>query len=444
MACTCNKKINCNNGEECPCGIELKLYDSSDNLVETLDGYGYSLGGENYFQFEQGTTFPTGTLVMSYNDTIGRWELVHNDPTLYLPATSMLFGTYTTDALCPDSDCGLDLSCNTLEFQFGGISFGNIQWQGDLYNGRKLYRIDINDYPLSGLSGENFIIYWGNNQNMQQANGITENRWLLVSLGVYTMENLPFPLEDVSTSGEVTMSLTGYIPSATIECSDGDFQPPTTGGFPPRVGTVPEGPQGYTGVVEKVECGCCDEEISVSVLLSNVEYDFTADVATDSNGNVLGINGYQYYSFVYDTGGPTTPTYYIFFDGNNWVVNDSLGGKGGIHVNQSEIQDCPYGFYTRNTSDDAIIQIKGVECFDCCDYYTPRFTNFIRKQRAILVDDTSYIRKKEVFGMKCGGEWEDIFRKHLIIDTLSCLPYGVLCEEEEECLIENLYKNCNC
>ena len=90
MACTCNKKINCNNGEECPCGIELKLYDSSDNLVETLDGYGYSLGGENYFQFEQGTTFPTGTLVMSYNDTIGRWELVHNDPTLYLPATSML------------------------------------------------------------------------------------------------------------------------------------------------------------------------------------------------------------------------------------------------------------------------------------------------------------------------------------------------------------------
>ena len=138
MACTCNKKINCNNGEGCPCGIELKLYDSSDNLVETLDGYGYSLGGENYFQFEQGTTFPTGTLVMSYNDTIGRWELVHNDPTLYLPATSMLFGTYTTDALCPDSDCGLDLSCNTLEFQFGGISFGNIQWQGDLYNGRKL------------------------------------------------------------------------------------------------------------------------------------------------------------------------------------------------------------------------------------------------------------------------------------------------------------------
>ena len=178
----------------------------------------------------------------------------------------------------------------------------------------------------------------------------------------------------------------------------------------------------------------------------NIEYDFIIDVAKDLNDNVLGFNGKQYYSFTYNLPGAPVPnpTYYIYFNGNEWVVNDSLAVPGGeIHENGGS-GDCPYGFYSKSTWDESIIQIKGVECFDCCDYYTPRFTNFIRKQRAILVDDTSYIKRKEVFGMKCGGDWEDIFRKHLIIDTLSCLPYGVLCEEQEECLIENLYKNCNC
>ena len=443
MGCSCDKNINCNNGSECFCGIILKLKDSTGAVVDTLEGTGYDDGaGNTIYQFESGTVFPTGTLTMSYNETIGRWELIHTDPTLYLPDQTMLFGTYTTDALCPDTDCGLDLSCNTLDFQFSGISFGNIQWQGDLYNGRKLYRIDINDYPLSGLSGENFIIYWGTNQAMQQENGITENRWLLVSLGVYTMENLPFPLENVYGSGEVTMSLTGYIPSATIECSDGDFQPPTTGGFPPRVGTVPEGPQGYTGIVEKVECGCCDEEISISIKLNtSIENNFTALVEKDEHDNIIGHNGVQYY--VFNDG---VEDLYVYFNGTSWVVGANFSDEDYISDSKG---DCPYGFYTVLPYVGAgdpfkIIQIKGVECFDCCDYYTPRFTNFIRKQRAILVDDTSYIAKKEVFGMKCGGEWEDIFRKHLIIDTLSCLPYGVLCEEEEECLIENLYKNCNC
>lgn len=446
MGCSCDKNINCNNGEECPCGLSLKLYNSSGDLLETLSGYGYSIGDENYFQFEQGITFPTGTLLMSYNDSLARWELTHNDNSLYLPDTSMLFGTYTTDALCPDTDCDLDLGCNTLEFQFVGTSVGGIEWQGDMYNGKKLYRFNTDDYPGSP-NWENCIIYWGNNLTMQNNNGISTNRWLFVILGIYTLETIPFPLEQLDgTDPGAEMNLLGYLDDPSLECSNGQFQPPSTDGFPPRVATVPEGPQGYTGEVDKVECECCDEQISVTVLLLNIEYDFIIDVAKDLNDNVLGFNGKQYYSFTYNLPGAPVPnpTYYIYFNGNEWVVNDSLAVPGGeIHENGGS-GDCPYGFYSKSTWDESIIQIKGVECFDCCDYYTPRFTNFIRKQRAILVDDTSYIKRKEVFGMKCGGDWEDIFRKHLIIDTLSCLPYGVLCEEQEECLIENLYKNCNC
>jgi hypothetical protein len=51
---------------------------------------------------------------------------------------------------------------------------------------------------------------------------------------------------------------------------------------------------------------------------------------------------------------------------------------------------------------------------------------------------------KNLFGFKCGTSWDDLFRKHLIFDVLSCLPYGVICEEEEQCLINNLNENCNC
>ena len=442
MGCSCDKNINCNNGSECFCGIILKLKDSTGAVVDTLEGTGYDDGaGNTIYQFESGTVFPTGVLNMTYNSTIERWELIHTDPTLYLPDPSFLFGTYTTDALCPDTECDLDLGCNTLEFQFIGVNIGGIEWQGDMYNDKKLYRFNTNDYPGSA-NWENCIIYWGNNLAMQNSNGISTNRWLFIILGSYTLDTIPFPLEQVIFTGSGLLNLLGYLDDPNLECSNGAFQPPETEGFPPRVGTVPQGPQGYTGEVDKVECECCDEEISISIKLNtSIENNFTALVEKDEHDNIIGHNGVQYY--VFNDG---VKDLYVYFNGTSWVVGANFSDEDYISDSKG---DCPYGFYTVLPYIGAgdpfkIIQIKGVECFDCCDYYTPRFTNFIRKQRAILVDDTSYIKRKEVFGMKCGGEWEDIFRKHLIIDTLSCLPYGVLCEEQEECLIENLYKNCNC
>ncbi len=444
MSCSCDKNTNCDNGTLCTCGIILKLKDSSGVLVDTLEGTGYiDSSGDLIYQFESGTVFPTGVLNMSYNSTIERWELIHTDPTLYLPDPSFLFGTYTTDALCPDTECDLDLSCNTLDFEFAGTNTGGIEWQGDFYNGKKLYRFNTSDYqPGAPVAWNNCIIYWGNNLNMQISNGITANRWLFVVLGSYTLETIPFPLEQVTTSGLLSMSLLGYIVDPILECSNGPFQNPDTGGFPPRIGTVPTGPQGYTGEVDKVDCGCCDEEVLVSIKENTqVESNYSALVSRDANGNIIGHNGQAYYMF-----NDGTRDLFIYFNGTSWAV----GGNFSEEIYSSSFDgDCPYAFYTSlptilNPDPGKIIQIKGVECFDCCDYYTPRFTNFIRKQRAILVDETSYIRSKEVFGLQCGGDWQNLFRKHLIIDTLSCLPYGVLCEEQEECLIENLSKNCNC
>jgi len=443
MGCSCDKNINCDNGTQCYCGITLKLRDSSGALIENLQGTGYDPGtGEVIYQFQSGTVFPTGVLTMTYNSTLKRWELRHTDPSLYSPDDSILFGTYGTDALCPDTDCDLDLTCNTLNFLFAGVSVGDIEWQGDMYNGKKLYRLNASDY--SGVPGwGNVIIYWGNNLAMQNNNGITANRWLFILLGNYTLETIPFPLEQINSTGSsLQLSQLGYLYDGSLGCSDGAYQAPESyGGAPPRVSTVPSGPQGYTGVIERVDCGCCDEKVTVSIKDGvSSELKYTANVTRDVNENILGHNGIQYY--VFNDG---TEDLYIYFNGTAWVVGDSFSQEDYVSTSSG---DCPYGFYTTlpagGTGSFKIIEIRGVECFDCCDYYTPRFTNFIRKQRSILVDETSYIRSKEVFGLQCGGDWQDIFRKHLIIDTLSCLPDGVLCEEQEECLIENLYKNCNC
>ena len=112
--------------------------------------------------------------------------------------------------------------------------------------------------------------------------------------------------------------------------------------------------------------------------------------------------------------------------------------------------DCPYGAYSTYSElgDQGQVlihfSVKGAECFDCCNYYKPRFSNFIKKKKYQLVDGISAIRSKELFGFKCGPEWSDLAKQHLILNVLHCLPYGVLCEETEQCLMNNLNENCNC
>jgi hypothetical protein len=150
-------------------------------------------------------------------------------------------------------------------------------------------------------------------------------------------------------------------------------------------------------------------------------------------------------SFVVSECVPEITTYYLFFLDGEWVVKTSLE-DGIIELPRAVLEsnsDCPYGFYSTNL-DFYSFWVIGTECFDCCNYYAPRFSNFIKKKKYDLVDDISAIRNKEIFGMKCGPEWSDLFRKHLILNVLHCLPYGVLCEEEEQCLIKNVNENCNC
>ena len=197
----------------------------------------------------------------------------------------------------------------------------------------------------------------------------------------------------------------------------------------------------FTISVSSVDCGCCDESLNVELTYLDDDYTATASIVKDEYGNTLAFNGYPYYSFTIYTGDEPV-NFFINYNGNYWTVNEgSIGGTSYSKLNSDS--ECPFGPYDIFESFTRF-SVTGAECFDCCNYYTPRFSNFIKKKKYQLVDGISAIRSKELFGFKCGPEWTDLAKQHLILNVLHCLPYGVLCEETEQCLMNNLNENCNC
>lgn len=198
----------------------------------------------------------------------------------------------------------------------------------------------------------------------------------------------------------------------------------------------------YSIKVRSVDCGCCDEELNVALTYLGDDYTATANIAKDEYGNTLAYNGYPYYSFTIYIGDEPF-TYYIWFNVDEWYVSEEIGDTGVFMTKVDVTTECPFGPYD-TSGDFTRFSVTGADCFDCCNYYTPRFSNFIKKKKYQLVDGISAIRSKELFGFKCGPEWTDLAKQHLILNVLHCLPYGVLCEETEQCLMNNLNENCNC
>ena len=91
------------------------------------------------------------------------------------------------------------------------------------------------------------------------------------------------------------------------------------------------------------------------------------------------------------------------------------------------------------------IPTEGNHILNCDEYFSCKFVNLLKKQKAVLSDDISKIKNHQVFGLKgCNEKWENIFMRHLIMDALKCSPYGVYSEDTENCLINRLTENCNC
>ena len=179
------------------------------------------------------------------------------------------------------------------------------------------------------------------------------------------------------------------------------------------------------------------------------------------------LNGKQYWEWTID--GQTYTLYYrILTPGVNeyWAVEDLATGNVKAEALGTIDTDCPpldtqissFSWTLNPLPPDAFtsffvidsyrnvnyIRFDGVDCDDHCDAFPQRNSNLLKKKKAIFVKEIADIRNQEIFGLKCGPSWDDLFKKHLIFDVLHNLPDQVICEEEEQCLINKLSENCKC
>lgn len=178
-------------------------------------------------------------------------------------------------------------------------------------------------------------------------------------------------------------------------------------------------------------------------------------------------NGKPYWEWTID--GQTYTLYYrIVTPGVNeyWAVEDLATGNAKAEALGTIDTDCPpldtdvssFSWTLNPLPPDAFtnffvvdsyrnvfyLRFDGEACCDPCVALAPHNSNLLKKKKAIFVKEIADIRNQEIFGLKCGPSWDDLFKKHLIFDTLHNLPDQVICEEEEQCLINKLSENCKC
>ena len=702
MSCNCPTPNQCpNTALSCLCGLALNIFNSDGILVETIDASIvqinddiYEVYGSTAFESVIGSNY---VLSIYYNYELERWEMSYFNRDLGLSIVlGVLYGLQPTD--CPLNNCW-DLDCIAVGFNVLGVFNHYFSWEGSYINGRKSYTF------TSDWSGPdiNYRVSWTPDASTVPGSNAPAGTpgWILeseVSPNVWQSDAFLFNSNPCPYGQYIT-----------------EF-----GGSDTRFSFTDLGVTGFDLKTVAIDCGCCDESIIIGISFYEFQIDdIQANVVKDEYGNVLTINGKQYYSFDVPLF-PSDIIYYVYYDGEGWILSDSLDGEGTEYARLESNGDCPFGFYSINqepqscecisvtyqlvgeepvtvqieslgidngknyylleitevgtfsiawgdigdgfmwlvnkndgctndflrityeedgikytndlsfygysngqpayqkindslaweisyspssnwifstnepgyfvgaTSVDFItwtstsgvtvisteiislanecivvaidgidyviqktgvqegknfynsadlnggisfsvdrwilsidgsiyefvsdsdiplsnnwiyqfgqefqsletkecqcintqailpedtecpfgtymiekgvdfesfeisqcaslqgasINVKGSECFDCCDYYTPRNRNLLKKKKAIFVEEIASIRNREIFGLKCGPEWSDLFKKHLIFDVLWCLPYGVLCDDEEQCLINNLNENCNC
>lgn len=416
MSCNCPTSNQCDSPQTCLCGITLSIYNSTGVLVETVEsnilngegGIYYQVFGSTAFSSQLGTGY---TLTIYYNALAGRWEMSYYNEDLELNIViGVLYGLNYDD--CPLSNCW-DLDCIAVGFNVLGVFDSYFSWDGTYVNGKKSYTF------TSDWSGPdiNYKVYWTPDSSTVFSSGAPAGTpaWVL----------------EFEVAPNVWQPAGAFLFNDN-RCLYGTYIV-TFGGPDTRFSFTDLGVTGFDMKSTATDCGCCDTEVIVTI--GGTE--FTASVQYDEYGNTLGYDGVTYYTFTIEE-----TTYYLFFLDGAWVVKLALSISGPSLASLYLTNECPFGSY--NTFAFPDFSVKGIECFDCCDYYTPRNRNLLKKKKAIFVNEISAIRSREIFGLKCGPEWSDLFKKHLIFDVLWCLPYGVLCDDDEQCLINNLNENCNC
>lgn len=417
MSCNCPTPNQCESTETCLCGLNYSILNPQTTVVIESGVMAPNLGEGGIYYVIPATPFHD-EFVISYNYILGRWELVSlNEETGNFHVGVL----YSTNDNCPISDCW-DTQCISIGFIKSdiGVLIEWFVWQGEYANGKKLYTF-TNGY-FGGTY--NYKLYWVTDLSIYNFPGISEppqgtSGWILeqeTTPGVWT----PFALSP--TDGNCPGDNPYYFDWDDYIYQDSRIEFVNLSGENP-----------FQFQTSAVDCGCCDTEVIVTV--NGTEY--TASVEYDEYGNILGYNGVNYYTFVVGES-----TYYLFYLDGQWVVKGALSVSAPTFANLFSNNECPYGAY--NVVSFESFSLKGVECFDCCDYYTPPNRNLLKKKKLIFVKEIASIRNKELFGLKCGTDWEDLYKKHLIFDVLWCLPYNSICDEDQQCLINKLSENCNC
>lgn len=418
MSCNCPDINQCPDNSACLCGVNMDIYSPSGVLLETViahpwlveSGLTYTIYDSTAFETVLGQTYQ---LTIAYNDSLGRWEMSYvNTDIDESVVIGVLYGSADT---CPIANCW-DMDCIAVALNILGTYDSFFIWQGDYNNNKKSYEF-VSDWSGSDI---NYSLLWGLAPVSAGAPSGT-NCWSLYDEDSGSYVGYLFGLNNCPYG----VYLTGWNQASS------------------RFSFTDLGVTGYDVNTSYLDCGCCDESVLIDLTYDDILYtDVVATVVRDEYGNAVGINGHQYYSFEILLV-PDPYTFYLFYDGSAWVMSESVDGEGEVLVSLELNSDCPFGAYTTYRT-VTYFSVRGADCFDCCDYVQPRNRNLLKKKKAIFVDEISSIRNKEIFGFKCGTTWDNLFRKHLIFDVLSCLPYGVICDEEEQCLINNLNENCNC
>ena len=420
MSCNCPDTNKCPTPTTCLCGFETNIYNPSGVLVETVTAYPVISGLNTIYEIYNSTAFQAVlgqlyTLTIAYNTVLDRWEVSYFNDTI---DEDVIIGVYSTDDTgCPAINCW-DLDCIAIALRILGVFDTYFSWDGTYVNGRKSYEF-TSDWSGSDLD---YSISWG---------------LAPVSAGAPTGTNC-WTLFD-----ETSELPAGYLFNNN-KCPYGVYLS-GWGQAPSRFSFTDLGVTGFDLKTSIIDCGCCDESILVDITFEDLQYtDIEGTVVKDEYGNVIAINGYQYYELTIPSI-PNPITFYLYFNGDEWSLTNGIEGEIIQYAKLESNSECPFGIYDLfKPKGIDFLYIRGAECFDCCDYDTPKNRNLLKKKKAIFVDEISAIRSKEIFGFKCGPEWDDLFRKHLIFDVLWCLPYGKICDEEQQCLINNLNENCNC
>jgi len=409
------------------CGITLNIFNSTGVLVEAVQANTFEGEGGTYYEVNNSTAFESElgvgyVLTIYYNSILNRWEMSYYNEALDLNIViGVLYGLQSTD--CPLNNCW-DLDCIAVGFNILGVFDSYFSWLG-VYNiaGKKSYTF-TSDWSGSDI---NYRVYWTPDSSTVPSSSapVGTPGWILeeeVSPGVWSSAGFLFNSNPCLYGQYIT-----------------EF-----GGSDTRYSFEDLGVTGFDMKTTETDCGCCDESVIIDVVFDESTFnDVQANIVKDEYGNVLTLNGKPYYTFELQLT-PTSATFYLYYTGLSWIMSDSLDEEGAIYAELISTNDCPFGFYMLSKGPISLFNVIGSECFDCCDYYAPRNRNLLKKKKAIFVEEIASIRNREIFGLKCGPEWSDLFKKHLIFDVLWCLPYGVLCDDEEQCLINNLNENCNC